>query len=779
MKLSFLEFLRIGKKKWVFLWFLLLLGIGIWVSGLLLDREFEGRWCTPEEYLQAAMRYEGLKVDEIADEIRIKDEQLMQASLAATLYRSGNMDREEAAAMLAGCGYEETDPDQVDFESLSLAQQCSRLLREDMELQIQYDSYLTSLKEGTSGLSGLSFFSGDIYAARTKEKAMRDYAELDVSVNIWHHNTAAREFLQNRVMDAAAFVFLMTILLLLYTEEREKNYSSLTGTTTKGKQFFYLRKLAVLFVYTCITIIVYEAGLLIYYSSRMGRIVWDAPVQSITAFSMCSRAYSILQAVLITAASKVLFFYILMLLLSVLACLFEKTISFMGTVAVLAVLSIIWMINGSVNAALGWLTYLNPANLTDTARLFIGYQNANILQYPVSGLWISGIAMGASLIGGLTGGCLLYGRVYRRRIVWRKKRERESKLRFRRMPLFFLELYKILLSYRFWIPFCLAIAGFSAYYIRSSPIMLTSTEQFYEDYMLTLNGPLTEEKEDFLAAERQRFTQLLELKEQLLQQGDQVILLSYIEPLLTAKEAFDMVEQRYARIQAPEEASVFLYETGYLYLFGIREHDSDQTGLLLHIILLSLLMPWFFWIEFKQGAAALMRTTAHGRRRRIFTQYACCYILILLMSASVYAGNMFHLFRQFGSYGLDQKLSNIAEMQSFPVSMNVGTYLFLMQLIRAFGLALALAAAMTLMYLCRDYLKTALLCCVLMIFPYLLYMNGFTFMNGYFLNAFLTGNTFLLIIQNRETGKLILIAVQTLLCLGSAAAVLKREVAQG
>ena len=778
LKLTFLEFMRLAKKKWLFLWFFLLLGIGIWVSGLLLDREFEQRDGTPEDYLREIAQYEGLKLDDISASVQIRNEQLQQASMTVMMYRNGSMSHEEASSMLAGCGYEETDPDLVDWERLYLSMQYCQLLWKDMELQKQYDSYLTNLKEGTSGLSGLSFFSGDIYTTRINEKAMRDYAGLNVSVDTWHHNTTAREFLQNRVMDAAAFVFLMTILLLLYTEEQEKNYRSLTGTTVKGKWMFYIRKLAVLLVYTFITILIYETGLLLYYHFRTGPIVWNAPIQSIIAFSMCNRAYNILQAVVITTAFKVLFFYILMLLLSALACLFSKTIYFMGTAAVLTILSVIWMMNGSVNAAFGWLTYLNPVNLTDTARLFIGYQNVNLFQYPVSALWIAGIAMSAGLIGGLIGGCFLYGRVYRRMNLWQKKKARESRQRFCRMPLFFLELYKILFSYRFWIPLCLATVGFSVYYIKSTPISLSFQEQFYQDYMLILNGPLTEEKEEFLTTEAQKFDQLTELKEQLLQQENQTYLLNYIEQLLMEKEAFDMVEQRYARIQSPEDASVFLYETGYLYLFGIRQNSRSRTGLLLMIILLALLMPWFFWIEFKRGAADLMRTTAHGRRRRIFTQYACCYLLILLLSTSAYAGNLFDLFRQFGTYGLDQKLSNIAQMQSFPISMNVGTYLFVMQLIRAFGIALTLMMAMALMHLCRDYLKTTLLCCVLMIFPYLLYMNGFTFMNGYFLNAFLTGNEFLLLIQGKALGKLTLIVLQTLLCLGLSGAVLKKEVGQ-
>ncbi|MCM1105145.1 MAG: hypothetical protein NC409_13700 [Clostridium sp.] len=778
MKLIYLEFMRLAKKRWLSLWFFALLGISLWVSGLFLDREYEQKGVTPEEYLREAAQYEGLALDDIAEEVSQKNERIMQAFTAVTMYRSGSMNHDEAAAMLADCGYSDINLDQIDTAELYTAQTCSRLLWREMELQLQYDDYLAQLKKGTSGLAGLSFFNEDVYTARTNKKAMQDYAALNISPDVWHHNTAAREFLQNRIADAAAFVFLMTILLLLYTEEREKNYSSLTGTTTRGKHSFYLRKLAVLFAYTSITVAFYEAGLLLYYTARAGRIAWNAPVQSISAFSMCPKAYTILYAVLITVFFKIVFFFILMLLLSVLACLFSKTISFLGTAAALAVLFVLWMKTGNVNATLGWLTYLNPIHLTDTARLFIGYQNVNLFQYPVSALWIVGTAGAAGLIGGFLGGCFLYGRVYRRRFLFHRKKTRESRRRFHRMPLFFLELYKILFSYRFLIPLCIAVAGFSLYYARSAPIALSFQEQFYEDYMLTLNGPLTEDKEDFLQTERQRFEQLTELKAQLLQQENPGILLTYIEQMLMEKQAFDLVEQRYLRLRSSDGASVFLYETGYLYLFGFLENGRGRTGLLLLVILLALLTPWFFWIEFKRGAADLMRTTAHGRCRRIVTQYGCCYLLLFLLAAFAYAGECYSVFRQFGTYGLDQTISNIAEMASFPVSVRIGVYLFFVQVIRAFGLALTLLMAMALMYLCRDYLKTTLLCCVLTVLPYLLYMNGFSFMNGYFLNAFLTGNELLLLIQDEASGKLILIAVQTLACLGLSAAVLKKEVGQ-
>lgn len=778
MKLAYLEFMRLAKKKWLFLWFLLLLGIAIWISGLLLNREYEKQGCTPEEYLREAAQYEGQRLADISEAVPLKNDRFMQAFMAVSLYRSGSVDYDTAAAALADCGYSDTDPNRIDPAELYVSQICSRLLWRDMELQLQYDSYLAELKEGTSGLAGISFFNEDLYATRTGKKAMRDYAGLNVSFDIWHHNTAAREFLQNRIADTAAFVFLLTALLLLYTEEREKNYGSLTGTTTKGKYVFYLRKLLVLFFYTCITIGVYEAGLLLYYHTRTGQIAWNAPVQTIAEFSMCPKAYTILQAVVITVLSKIFFFFVLMLLFSVLACLFSKTIYFLGAAAALAVFFLIWMMSGSANAAHGWLTYLNPVNLTDTARLFIGYQNVNLFQYPVSALWIVGTAIGLGLIGGLIGGCLLYGRVYRRRILWHTKKVRESRRRFHRMPLFFLELHKILFSYHFWIPLCVTVVGFSFYYIRSAPVTLSFQEQFYEDYMLALNGPLTEEKEDFLRSERERFDQLAELKEQLLQQENPGILLTYIEQMLMEKEAFDRVEQHYVRIQSSEEASVFLYETGYLYLFGFKEHDKGGISLLLLIILIALVTPWFFWIEFNRGAAELMQTTVHGRARRILTQYGCCYILIFFMAAFAYAGECYSIFRQFGTYGLDQSISNIAEMGSFPVPVSIGACLIFVQLIRALGLAFVLLMAMALMHLCRDYLKTALLCCVLMVLPYLLYRNGFLFMNGYFLNAFLTGNELLLLIQNKEAGKLILIAVQAFACLGLSAAVIKKEVGQ-
>ncbi|MGN1158900.1 MAG: hypothetical protein ACI4SE_01770 [Lachnospiraceae bacterium] len=787
MKLVLLELKRIGNRRWVFLWFLFMLALGLWVSGLWLRREFQEEGCLPEEYLAVAERYDGMTVSEADAQLHTETEQWQQVASILSMYRMGILEYEEASERLSDCGYEEMDPDKIDVETVWQSLRSSQLVLRELDLLQQYDSYLMELKTGAAGLSNISFFREDIYIERTREKAMEDYAGLDVSVEVWHHNTAAREFLQNRIMDGFIFAFLLTVLLLLYTEEREKNFISLTGTALKGKNSFYFRKSAVMFVYTLVTVSVYECALLLFYLQKMGAVDWNAPIQSIVVFESCNKAYSILQTVILTVLFKSLFFFIFMLVLSVPACIITKNIYMIGIAAALTAVSVIWAKAGSLNTSQGWLTCFNPVNLLDSAELFTGYQNVRILQYPVSQRWITaGIVCGCFFMACIMGSCL-YGRVSHGRthsilsffgkkeqdkVALKKKRERC----FFHKPLFFLEMQKLLFSCRFLLPLLLIVIGFVAYFMNSSDLALSQQELFYQEYMSELNGPLTEEKEQFITEERQKFELLAELKEQALQQENQSILIDYIDKMMIKQEAFRIVEEEYIRLQEQEDVSVFLYETGYLYLFGIRQNEKSSTGILIGMLLLAIILPWFSWIEFRQGAITLVRTTEHGRLRRLFTQFGGYCVIAILIMGSVYLGDMISIFKQFGTYGLDQGLANMNGVQDITFPFSIGFYLLLIQMIRVFGIILLVLLTGAVMYLCRDYLKAALICCVFTVLPYLLFLNGFDFFNGYFLNAFLQGNELLLLIWNGETGKLIFILIQTLACLLASFKVLKREV---
>jgi len=252
------------------------------------------------------------------------------------------------------------------------------------------------------------------------------------------------------------------------------------------------------------------------------------------------------------------------------------------------------------------------------------------------------------------------------------------------------------------------------------------------------------------------------------------LLLSHIESELVKKSAFDLVELQYTKVQ--ETGGVFLYETGYLYLMGLAENQSGHIKVFLGLLILTLLLPFLSWIELSGGADGLVRTTAGGRSRLLKLQYAVCFLVAVLLFGSICAEDAAEIFRQFGSYGMWQAAGNIRQLGGFLADCSLGVYLMLVCVIRLLGVAMAALFAMACLYRCRDYQSAVLLCGMFLVIPELLFMNGFSFMRGYFMNALLQGEECLLLIHNRNFGTILLILLQTGLCTGWSLMVLGKEV---
>ncbi|MGN1160048.1 MAG: hypothetical protein ACI4SE_07600 [Lachnospiraceae bacterium] len=767
------------KQKWICICFAFFLIIGIWLSELELVSKYEGRYSSVEEYIAAGNEYHGMKLDEAAALLQEQMDMAQQVQTVVTFYQMGVMDFEEAAKQLAKSGYNVTEPEQINYEVLGKRKIGEELILEEMLLLQQYPDYLAALKQGTSGLSQIGFFSQDTYVEQVRQKAMRDYGDLEVSVDIWYQNAAAKEFLKNRIIDAMCFLFLIMVVMLLYTEEREKGHLTLTRITANGKRHFFIQKSLALLGYVCITVVVYEAVLLLYYVLRLGTPTWDAPIQSISAFEMCRYGFSVGQTVICSVLLKIVAFYSLLQLLSIIACLLSKSRYLVGVTALIAVLAFLGKYTGNINSDFGWLNYFNPINLSDATGMLTSYQTIRVIDTPVSASLIIFICLIGVLFFSFLAGSFGYGKISQR--VYRYSQRKDGYVlkkvgkQYAKHTLLGLELRKLLFVYHLWIPILSILLILFGSYLYSSDITLSRKESLYQEYMKELNGPLTSSKEQFLSGERKKFAQLEELRNQLLEEENSAILLQHIEGMLVKKEAFEMVETQYRRILQGEEEDVFLYENGYLYLFGEKEDQKASIGILAGIFVIVLIIPCFVWIEMEKEASNLVRTTEKGRKKLLKAQYAGYYILILVLFAGVYFGDMTCIFRQFGTYGLDQKMRNIDGLTGLFQERSIAFGLLLIALIRMVGLALCVLIGMAIMYISRDYLKGMAVCGICFLLPYVIYINRFEFMKLYFLNSFLTGNVLFNLIQKGETGRLLFVLGQTFAVAGAALAILRKE----
>lgn len=781
MRLARREFHRVFSRRWMLLWFFLLLGLGLWVSAIRTNQQFQKLGVSLESYIKTAGLYEGMPLEQAVEQLEMQYEETMQLFSVSMGYQQGFFSEEETVQFLKDIGYAETDLEALDAGEISTERITMGLVLREMVIVSEYDSRLKELQQGSSGLSGITLFEGDPYVARVREKAKRDYSSLSVSVDSWHHNTAVRIFFKNRVMDGFGFLFLLTVVLLMYTDEREKGYTMLISTTARGREKFWFGKSIVLFGTTVFVTMIYESALLLYYVTQTGDVSWGLPVQFMVEFGSCPQNLMIWQAVLLSVLLKIILSYMLLLTISAIACLVKKNIYLLSGTAVVCMLAALWIQKSGVNSRAGWLTCLNPLLFSDGAELLLGYQSFSFFGYPLDRVWIVATTSMLMLVLANVTGSRLYGKAIRT-VLWRfpvcrigqARKALEEKWRIRKAPMFVLELKKLLLSGKLFFPL-LGIALFGMVYYLSLPeISLSPQAHYYQEYMWQLNGPLTDEKEKFLEQERVFFLNLEELQI-LLQEQDDPVLRNYIESMLIKKAAFEQVEEQYYRIVDRDSDGVFLYETGYLYLLRVNHDRHSDIGILVITIILSIFIPCFCWVEYRRGAAELVRTTAYGRSRLRAMQYGVYLFLATLMVSCIYGGDTMRFLRQFGFYGLNEGLDNLEVFSQALPDWSLGTVLFFIWFLRFVGVAFAVLIVVSVMHTCKDYLKTVLTCSIVIALPCFLYLLGFSFLKGYFLNSLLWGNEILLLWRDENVVTLFVILLQGSSCLFVCGAMMKKE----
>lgn len=750
MKLAVLEFRRVLTRKWILVWFVLLLGVGLWVSVLFTEQQFSNTGINLERYLYLTRQYAEMPVLQVREQAETQVKRLEQISALYLSFRQGQPVEGALTQSLGEAGYDANDLSSEHFIQINLDRAALRRISQEAEIAAGYRDWLLRIQQGTSGLSGIALFEEDPYVTKTREKAMADYADLKPFRDEWLPNIPISVFLQNRVMESFGALFLLTVVMLLFTDEKEKGYGELTGTTLRGRGRFWFAKAAVIFVCTAAVTALYEGALLWFLLQWMGGAAWNAPIQLTAGFESCHWNLTTLQAVLLTFLLKCLLLYLLVLLVSAAACVVKKNISLLIGIASVCLLAALWLQNGEINGNAGWLFCLNPLMFSHSAALLLTYRVVPFFGHPVENIQIVAAAALCILFFVLPAGSLLYGRTARRKRLRfvRSGKIRTGKPRSKRHPLTVLELKKLLLSGKLIYPLsAIAILG-SWYYLTASDMNLSIQEHYYMEYMKQLNGPLTEEKERFLEEERVFFERVDTLLEAL-QEEDNPVLRNYLETLLIKQAAFQQAEAQYNRIVSNGGNGVFLYETGYLYLLGASHNAKGDMGVLATAIILSIFLPYFSWAEYRKGAADLVRTSPRGRQTLMRVQFRVYLLITALPLFILYAEDAARILRQFGTYGIFQDMANLDAFAAHFHGWRLWEVLALIGVLRLFGIALAVLISVRAMAFFKDYLKTVLFCGLVIVLPCILRLLGLSFLKGYFFNALLWGNE-LFIFRNNE-----------------------------
>ena len=514
----------------------------------------------------------------------------------------------------------------------------------EMEKVSGYGDFLISVAEQRETMASVSVFNRgkNKFSSRNAEKELADYGAMEQVRPSMVLSKGVRAAVEHPVTDLLLFLSVFAFAGGLIWEERSRKLFLVIRPSARGRTATIGAKLAALAVHCIAATAVICGSSLVWCFAAAGMPDLGAPLQSLAPYMESALHLSIGEFLLLGMVLKaaVVFVFGELLLLTAMACR-QNFMSAMAGTAFLAVSGTVYALIPA-NSSVNWLKYLNFIGAMRVEALLGGYLNFDLLDCPVSRLLtVCAAVLTMALICGAVS-ILLFLQGTRLSAEQSKGWRFSFRRRFRpHSSLILHEGWKILVLHRA-AAVLLAFILLAGYQHLSQGYTLTPAEHYYQNLMVELEGPLTEEKEALIEAEQARYDAAfaeIERIEGLQADGkiSEMTASSMTEPYYRETvfyPAFQRVLTQYEWVKG-EEGGLFVYDTGYLMLLGMGR-DDDLLDYLLLTVCVILAFSGVFAMEYQNGTWKLLSTTALGEKQIRRGKVRVCLAASALAAAAVF-----------------------------------------------------------------------------------------------------------------------------------------------
>lgn len=593
-----------------------------------------------------------------------------------------------------------------------------------------YGEYLRSIQENKDTLDGISIFGGqskDTYSSRNLQKSAADYAGLTDSNIHFTPSKGLTSAVQSMWTDLLLVLGMMLFVGSLITEEKEKKLFFITRSTRHGVLHSMAAKLAALLLHcTLLTALFYTVSIL-FFGISVGWFDLGASLQSIAAYTESSLPVSILGYLLLSVLTKALTLFGIGVVLTVF-CIGSgiAVLPFLAGAGIIGFSALLYYLipAGSVLAV---CKYLSPVGLMKTENLYGGYLNFNLFGHPVSRLSLS---LGLILFicaAGVIGSLLLFCRTQSLEV---KKMRLPVSIPFRpHISVLRHESYKLLITSRALLVLLL-FAALLAYQSLDRTYTPSVSEQYYQNIMAELEGKLTDEKESLVLSEKARYEEALQKIEQIdgmVSAGELSVdtadaLKAQANMTLAFYPAFQRVEAQYEHIKA--EGGSFVYDTGYLYLFGVWEYVFPVHFLLLSIGIV-IAMSGAISMEYQSGSLFLIGATKAGKRRILLRKALIGALMAAALTVIPILCRLYRISTVYPLCSLGAAIRDIPHFSGFAVSMPIICFILLFAFSQILSSVLAAWLTMAISVWRKNQAQTVFFALLVLAVPMLLKLLGF------------------------------------------------------
>lgn len=760
MKIFYYEVLKILQKKSFYIIVLML-----FITNLFLYYSNEIKYeniliNNKEYYYDLENQFKDKNSSRALEELRLREEKLMNYGLLSSyenhensMYLIEDMEKKNTNIINDFSQSEySNDPDKLMIDTYLIS-----LLRNQAEYISTYDDYINSIDEKAKELTSISiFYDEDSFSHKNIQKTPKDFQHLkgiDLSMGIGDGITTSTNFVITDIF-IISIVFILCIYLFLI--EREKMLIPLIKSNKKGRLNVIVAKIITLVIFTTVLSLIFYGSILLLGKSIYGFGDTSRYIQSISNFRECTILMTVKEYLILFLTCKVISILVLGFILTFIFLILRNSMEIYLASALILILSVLGYVMISVTSYMNIFKYVNIFYFLNAYELLGRYVNVNILGKPVDVkllyivvsliILIALFVINSFLFVKFTGNnktSLVESFITNFKMKVFKYKGTSN--------LFLQEGYKIFIFNKVAL-IIIIVTLFLGNRVISIEKFFTSDEATYKNYIAILNGELTEEKENYINEEKERFENLaLEYDkldamyenkeisaEEHYSRGNKLSLISKKEKIFN-----EILNQYEYVLELKEEKNIdahFVDMTAYNNLFNSNK-DYLVMGILIMIILIISLSN-VLAMDLKNGAIKIIGSSKHGRTKGVIYKYLISFIVIIVVVAIFNISNYAIVYKLYGINNLNAPIQSIQLFNSFPFKISIFSFIALKDFLMLLGLMIMGICILMISTVLRNYTLAIIVSSIIFIIPLIIGIVGIDILNYFTLsNVFLLSST--------------------------------------
>ena len=300
--------------------------------------------------------------------------------------------------------------------------------------------------------------------------------------------------------------------------------------------------------------------------------------------------------------------------------------------------------------------------------------------------------------------------------------------------IFWCELYKMMIINKVLI-ILLLFTVIQIYSLNNANKNISFSENIYKNYMKTFSGKLTEEKENSILKEQEKFEKAklaIENIEEKVQNGEisKEEAIRYKEPyneILSSEEIFLRIIEQYEQIKENPKAE-FVYDTGYNELLRVNKNAFIESDVYL-IVMAEIAFSVIFVMEYKTGMNKILNTTPKGKTATTKAKIIVCLITGLMIFMISIIPEIIKIGQIYGFDNITASITSLRSFSSLPSGISILGFTIICYLARFIIFISIILFILWISLKLKNTTYTILVASTIMLVPIIVAKLGIEFLN--------------------------------------------------